>query len=140
VLFFSLIDYLFQITDHLYLSTLFLPLAKFCHSDKSARKSNKKGFLKFIGGGAVIENTNDNVIGDLSQVKLQELLIFNFDKLVTATNNFHPSNRLGQGGFGPVYKVHYIELSYSYLKPLSIVSFSAYYITGAATRWSGSSS
>ncbi|RDX92700.1 G-type lectin S-receptor-like serine/threonine-protein kinase, partial [Mucuna pruriens] len=57
-------------------------------------------------GGAPVEYTSDNVFGfgGLSQVQLQELLIFNFQKLVTATNNFHPSNKLGQGGFGPVYK------------------------------------
>ena len=41
----------------------------------------------------------------LNEVKLQDLPIFNFEKLATATNNFHLSNKLGQGGFGPVYKV-----------------------------------
>nr|KYP59288.1 Putative serine/threonine-protein kinase receptor [Cajanus cajan]KYP59296.1 Putative serine/threonine-protein kinase receptor [Cajanus cajan] len=56
------------------------------------------------GGGAPAEYSSDNVFGDLSQVKLQELLILNFGKLVTSTNNFHPSNKLGEGGFGPVYK------------------------------------
>ncbi|TKY45413.1 G-type lectin S-receptor serine/threonine-protein kinase [Spatholobus suberectus] len=55
-------------------------------------------------GRAPVEYTSDNAFGDLSQDKLQELLIFNFEKLVTATNNFHPANKLGQGGFGPVYK------------------------------------
>ncbi|XP_058736911.1 G-type lectin S-receptor-like serine/threonine-protein kinase At1g11300 isoform X1 [Vicia villosa] len=49
-------------------------------------------------------NRNDNAMGELSLVKLQELLLFNFGKLATATNNFHSSNKLGQGGFGPVYK------------------------------------
>ncbi|XP_029128724.1 G-type lectin S-receptor-like serine/threonine-protein kinase At1g11330 isoform X2 [Cajanus cajan] len=64
-----------------------------------------KGFLQFNGGGgAPAEYSSDNVFGDLSQVKLQELLILNFGKLVTSTNNFHPSNKLGEGGFGPVYK------------------------------------
>ncbi|KHN24998.1 G-type lectin S-receptor-like serine/threonine-protein kinase [Glycine soja] len=63
-----------------------------------------KGFIQLNGGGAPVEYTSDNVFGDLSQVKLQELLIFNFEKIVTATNNFHHSNKLGQGGFGPVYK------------------------------------
>ncbi|XP_027353100.1 G-type lectin S-receptor-like serine/threonine-protein kinase At1g11300 isoform X2 [Abrus precatorius] len=48
--------------------------------------------------------TSNNVIGEISQVKLQELLLFNLEKLVVATNNFHSSNKLGQGGFGPVYK------------------------------------
>ncbi|RDY00158.1 G-type lectin S-receptor-like serine/threonine-protein kinase, partial [Mucuna pruriens] len=41
---------------------------------------------------------------ELSQVKLQELLLFDFQRISTATNNFHLSNKLGQGGFGPVYK------------------------------------
>ncbi|CAJ2670175.1 unnamed protein product [Trifolium pratense] len=50
------------------------------------------------------EEYTDNVIGELSQAKLQELLLYNFEKLAIATNNFHESNKLGQGGFGPVYK------------------------------------
>ncbi|KAJ4837739.1 hypothetical protein Tsubulata_015330 [Turnera subulata] len=35
---------------------------------------------------------------------LQELPLFSLDTLATATKNFHESNKLGQGGFGPVYK------------------------------------
>ncbi|KEH22732.1 G-type lectin S-receptor-like Serine/Threonine-kinase [Medicago truncatula] len=49
-------------------------------------------------------NSNDNIIGEMSQDKLQELLKFDFEKVATATNNFDLSNKLGQGGFGPVYK------------------------------------
>jgi len=41
----------------------------------------------------------------MSQLKLQEILIFDFEKIATATNSFHLSNKLGQGGFGIVYKV-----------------------------------
>ncbi|PNX82534.1 G-type lectin S-receptor-like serine/threonine-kinase, partial [Trifolium pratense] len=55
-------------------------------------------------GGSPEGFSSDNVIGEMSQVKLHELLIFDFEKLATATNNFHLSNKLGQGGFGPVYK------------------------------------
>ncbi|GFY91775.1 S-locus lectin protein kinase family protein [Actinidia rufa] len=33
-----------------------------------------------------------------------ELPLFNFASLAIATNNFHMANKLGQGGFGPVYK------------------------------------
>jgi len=51
------------------------------------------------------EHPSHKVIEELSQVKLQELLLFDFERLATATNNFHLSNKLGQGGFGPVYKV-----------------------------------
>ncbi|XP_027336387.1 G-type lectin S-receptor-like serine/threonine-protein kinase At1g11330 [Abrus precatorius] len=38
------------------------------------------------------------------QIKLDELPLFDFEKLATATNNFHFGNMLGKGGFGPVYK------------------------------------
>ncbi|PON85829.1 Protein kinase-like domain containing protein, partial [Trema orientale] len=33
-----------------------------------------------------------------------ELPIFDFDTILAATNDFGPTNKLGQGGFGPVYK------------------------------------
>ena len=51
---------------------------------------------------------NENMLGvgeNLNQVKVQELPLFNFEKLASATNNFHLSNKLGEGGFGPVYRV-----------------------------------
>ncbi|PPS06034.1 hypothetical protein GOBAR_AA14624 [Gossypium barbadense] len=37
-------------------------------------------------------------------VKPEQLPLFNFEQLATATNNFHPAKKLGQGGFVPVYK------------------------------------
>ena len=49
---------------------------------------------------------SEDMLGDnLNQVKVQELPLFDFVKLASATNNFHESNKLGQGGFGPVYRV-----------------------------------
>ena len=42
---------------------------------------------------------------NLNEVELQDTPLFDFEKLATATNNFHLTNKLGQGGFGPVYKV-----------------------------------
>ena len=59
------------------------------------------------------DNSSDNIIGEMSQDKLQELLKFDFEKVATATNNFDLSNKLGQGGFGPVYKVPYMKQSYN---------------------------
>ncbi|ESQ52204.1 hypothetical protein EUTSA_v10017759mg, partial [Eutrema salsugineum] len=39
-----------------------------------------------------------------SKGKLKELPLFEFQVLAAATDNFSLSNKLGQGGFGPVYK------------------------------------
>ncbi|KAJ4895615.1 G-type lectin S-receptor-like serine/threonine-protein kinase [Raphanus sativus] len=39
-----------------------------------------------------------------NQANLKELPLFEFQVLATATDNFSLENKLGQGGFGPVYK------------------------------------
>ncbi|XP_047319051.1 G-type lectin S-receptor-like serine/threonine-protein kinase At1g11300 [Impatiens glandulifera] len=36
--------------------------------------------------------------------KVEELPLFDFEQLLIATNHFHLANKLGEGGFGPVYK------------------------------------
>ncbi|KAK9665497.1 hypothetical protein RND81_14G115500 [Saponaria officinalis] len=45
-------------------------------------------------------NTEDNI----GQVELQEPPLYTFDNLRNATDNFHLGNKLGEGGFGTVYK------------------------------------
>ena len=42
---------------------------------------------------------------DLEKIAAQERKKFSYKTLSRATDNFHASNKLGQGGFGPVYKV-----------------------------------
>jgi hypothetical protein len=78
---------------------------KLWHFITSARKKNNKAVSLFNQGRSPEDYTADNLIGEMYQAKLQELLKFDFEILATATNNFHLSNKLGQGGFGPVYKV-----------------------------------
>ncbi|XP_050288911.1 G-type lectin S-receptor-like serine/threonine-protein kinase At1g11330 [Quercus robur] len=67
---------------------------------QKARKTKAKEILLFNQGEARQKYHNDN----LNQVRVQELPLFNLEKLASATNNFHLSNKLGQGGFGPVYR------------------------------------
>lgn len=45
---------------------------------------------------------------DLEKIAAQEQKEFSLDTLVAATKNFHPTLKLGEGGFGPVFKVKMI--------------------------------
>ena len=54
------------------------------------------------------EKNEYNVMIDESiegQSKDMEVLFFTLATIVIATNNFSSYNKLGEGGFGPVYKV-----------------------------------
>ncbi|KAF7842197.1 G-type lectin S-receptor-like serine/threonine-protein kinase [Senna tora] len=51
--------------------------------------------------GETNQNDSESIIRDSKQYKLEELPLFEFEKLATATNNFHPANKLGRGGFDP---------------------------------------
>nr|XP_010932624.1 putative receptor-like protein kinase At4g00960 [Elaeis guineensis] len=41
---------------------------------------------------------------NLEAIAAQEQKVFEYDTLVAATHNFHPKQKLGEGGFGPVFK------------------------------------
>jgi len=52
------------------------------------------------------ENRNASLIGNVKQVKIEDHPLFDFQRISTATNNFESANKIGQGGFGSVYKVN----------------------------------
>ncbi|XP_049385508.1 G-type lectin S-receptor-like serine/threonine-protein kinase At1g11300 isoform X3 [Solanum stenotomum] len=65
------------------------------------RKRKSEAFLreaspKFYQGGMIKD--------DINQVKIEDITLYNFDMLANATDRFHSASKLGQGGFGPVYK------------------------------------
>ncbi|KAL5553208.1 hypothetical protein UlMin_040609 [Ulmus minor] len=41
---------------------------------------------------------------DLERIAAQEQKVFSFETLLAATKDFNPTHKLGEGGFGPVYK------------------------------------
>ncbi|XP_040970635.1 G-type lectin S-receptor-like serine/threonine-protein kinase At1g11300 isoform X6 [Gossypium hirsutum] len=69
---------------------------------REAKKGSEDEFRK---DESCLELFSHNMLGKSQNgVKLQELHLLDFGKLATARNNFHPTNMLGKGGFGPVYK------------------------------------
>lgn len=54
-------------------------------------------------------NSDDNAscpnLTELGRQKDHELPLLSYSFIVTSTNNFSLPNKLGQGGFGPVYNV-----------------------------------
>lgn len=51
-----------------------------------------------------------------------ELQLFSFDTIATATNCFSSTNKLGEGGFGSVYKVQFLLYTIICLLTLFIIS------------------
>ncbi|KAI4299256.1 hypothetical protein L6164_032733 [Bauhinia variegata] len=76
----------------------------FWDCSESLRNKRRKALYMISRGKIYPKIQSGKMIGDLKEVKLQELPLFSFGKLATATNNFHLSNKLGEGGFGSVYK------------------------------------
>ncbi|KAK2967409.1 hypothetical protein RJ640_022341, partial [Escallonia rubra] len=51
-----------------------------------------------INGGASTGYSDERLFGQKMPVKFEELPLFDFETLAKATENFHPTNKLGQGG------------------------------------------
>ncbi|KAK8368363.1 hypothetical protein V6Z12_A01G035600 [Gossypium hirsutum] len=70
---------------------------------RGRKQKHKQIELQLNKGNAMTKfssNVGENSIG----AKLQQLRLFNFEELATAMCNFDHANKLGQGGFGPVYR------------------------------------
>lgn len=66
------------------------------------QKSKKRGGKD---GHQFSKASSENVLGgSLSKVNLQELVLYKLEELATATSNFSDANKLGEGGFGAVYR------------------------------------
>lgn len=59
------------------------------------------------------DSSMSNNLGDNSNI---DLTLFDLDAIKAATNNFSITKKLGQGSFGPVYKVnvHHIYILHNY--------------------------
>lgn len=74
-----------------------------------------------------------------------ELTSFDLSTIIAATNNFSVANKLGQGGFGVVYKVKFflfwfLLFFYSRLKnSLTMVLIVFFYFPGTISQWTRSS-
>ncbi|XP_065877252.1 G-type lectin S-receptor-like serine/threonine-protein kinase RKS1 isoform X2 [Euphorbia lathyris] len=70
---------------------------------KEVKKRRENRLFNPTSGSIYYKNTL--VASELEQGSHpQDILFFDFSIIVTATNNFSPTNKLGQGGFGIVYK------------------------------------
>ena len=68
---------------------------------------NRQKLLRELGDNASLPTMfrNGKAQANKYQTMKRDLKIFDFQTIAAATDNFSPANRLGQGGFGAVYKV-----------------------------------
>ena len=59
----------------------------------------------FLAGMKAINKARQLLDYSVEEVVSKDLVLFKFKTLEGATSSFSVTNKLGQGGFGPVYKV-----------------------------------
>ncbi|GMH17817.1 hypothetical protein Nepgr_019658 [Nepenthes gracilis] len=62
------------------------------------------GIFKFLINSFEVRFNNRSKKDDIAQIAAREQKKFSYKILARATDNFHSNCKLGQGGFGPVYK------------------------------------
>ncbi|KAJ1434823.1 S-locus glycoprotein domain [Sesbania bispinosa] len=66
-------------------------------SKRTVRRKERQGSLVLNTGETHLENRSVGLIGDVKQVKIEDLPLFDFRIIATSTNNFDSANKLGQG-------------------------------------------
>ncbi|MCD7459124.1 hypothetical protein HAX54_040163 [Datura stramonium] len=95
-------------------STLLLALCLILYLRQKKKDQNQQHFSKGRGiRSSEMFCTNKSKDDEL------DLPLFDFETISHATNNFSLSNKLGEGGFGPVYKVTMLTATLSVLSKLS---------------------
>ncbi|KAK1422633.1 hypothetical protein QVD17_17919 [Tagetes erecta] len=93
-----------------------------CKKKMKQSKIHSKGQQNFLmNEGVIVPVKRDYYCGDTKSDEL-ELPLFHYTTLVKATNNFSDVNKLGQGGFGVVYKGILMEGQVVAVKRLSKTS------------------
>lgn len=70
------------------------------------KKSKAKGSLQRVEENMLLHELGQGRKSQKDGKMNNELCLFSFESLVAATNIFSTENKLGEGGFGPVYKVN----------------------------------
>ncbi|KAK8622807.1 hypothetical protein V6N13_117707 [Hibiscus sabdariffa] len=80
-------------------------MVKIFTSESLLQKQNKrKGLRRTLKDKVEDKNVNDNENENKDEDEDMELAVFAFGTIVQATDTFSFNNKLGEGGFGPVYK------------------------------------
>ncbi|EXB99124.1 G-type lectin S-receptor-like serine/threonine-protein kinase [Morus notabilis] len=75
--------------------------------DETGCQKKEESILKELTNSEGFNNTEE-IIG-FDGKKGKDLKLFSFASILAATENFSPENKLGQGGFGPVFKGKLLE-------------------------------
>ncbi|XP_042520161.1 putative G-type lectin S-receptor-like serine/threonine-protein kinase At1g61610 isoform X2 [Macadamia integrifolia] len=84
----------------IYLLYIFIPKLR----DLSRKRYKKQQLIAWSKNREFYFVRLKDLVREEQQGDVPELPLFNFDCVAVATSNFSEANKLGQGGFGPVYK------------------------------------